>query len=171
MVSLIGPTQLPVYRGGEVEKKVVNASVATWVNRRHGSDNDRLYIQQIDVDQEVWSRFVGRSKKKPAAFGMDTHEQAKDIEEKDQGEKEEKGKIYIQEDESTSKRKVAKGSVTSEHTNISSHGSLADYSALSSTPSLKNDNASGPVIDERIKNVSGIRNTRSQFPFEPDQQL
>ena len=83
-------------------------------------------------------------RKKPAAFGMDTYDGQKDIKEKDQGEERRNGRTYTARRLCVlRKRKVAKASVTSDHTNISSHGSLADYSALSSTPSLMNENASG----------------------------
>ena len=129
------------------------------------SENDILYIQQ----QKLIKKFgvdLWETKKKPAAFGF--LRWAKDIKERIKARKKKRQNIYGKKTVCVL-RKVATASVTSDHTNISSHGSLADYSALSSTPSLMNENASGLVIGRTHKKMSAsIRNTQSRCsPLSP----
>ena len=163
---------------GVVDRPYTTAGVSGMRSRKKGSktasgnfgksqvrksENDRLYIQQQKLIKKFGVDLWGDPRKKPAAFGMDTYDGRKILKKRIKVRRKKREHIYGKKTLGRSKRKVATSSIISENTNISSHGSLADYSAFSSTPSLKNDNASGLAIRQAHKRMSpGIRNTRSR---------
>ncbi len=92
------------------------------------TDDDKLYYRQQKLIKKFSIDLWGDPRKKPNAFGMDTFDGQKMLRRKMKARKKQRKNIYGKK----KLRSLNKHSMVNNSQNLSSHGSLADYSTMSS---------------------------------------